>query len=248
MLFIDNNLKRKVGGYMKKFYFIAICLYIIFIIGSFNKNILQSREKNDLFAEILKGTKGEIVEYGLKTSFRTSSEGEKKCVDILGKLELDNHHEVNVTVLKNNNVYCIEFKTDEISGYIQYTKYSDYGTITIDILEHKSSLGLERLRDRVESAIDNEAEKVKYFEYVKARIESTDLVYTKDLIVSLLKENGAANIETVDLGRGTSTTAFTGHYEPMKNGNGWIDFNCALYSYESGNYVIIGTPIIMTSY
>jgi hypothetical protein len=43
-------------------------------------------------------------------------------------------------------------------------------------------------------------------------------------------------------------TALTGNYEKIKNGDSWIDFNSAVCSYESGNYLIIGTPIIIKAY
>jgi hypothetical protein len=60
--------------------------------------------------------------------------------------------------------------------------------------------------------------------------------------------NNASNIGTVEIDNGYSTVAYTRKYPVMKNDGKWIDFNYAVCSYSSGNYVIIGTPVIITTY
>jgi hypothetical protein len=243
---MDNNHIRKVGGCMRKSYLIMWCLFLIISLGAFNEDILKLKAKNDLIVEILKNTSSDISELGVRTSFSTKGDGEKACVTILQNLNFIGNKKVDV--LKNNNIYTLDFRTDEFSGYIQYVKYGEKGKITVDVIAHKPDLGLIELRNKVEKAVIGIGEEKKYFQYVKARTKLSDITYAKDEIVELLKRNGATNIETINLEKGSSTTALTGHYEQMKSGKAWIDFNCAVMSYESGNFIIIGTPIIMSSY
>lgn len=232
---------------MKKLNLIILSLYFVIIAGVININGLKPSAKSDLIMDILKNTESEILEFGIRTNYSTENEGERECANILNKFNLDGSK--NIDVFKDKNLYTLEFKTEEISGYIQYIKKNyDRGTITISVIEHKANLGLNELRNRVEKAIDNSSEEKKYFQYVKAKTGLSDITYAKDTIAGLLNRRGAANIDSIDIGKGSSITAYTGDYERMKSGLGWIDFNCAVVSYESGNYIIIGTPIIMNSY
>lgn len=232
---------------MKKTYLFVFCFYLILVLGIFNKSVLKTKASFDLFNEVLQDTKSEVLEYGLRVTFPVVvNDGEKECMEIFKGLNLSNNKKVDIS--SDKNIYTLDFRTDDFSGYINYIKSEDYGTITIDIVENKSVLELNELRDRIDDAVKDRNGKRKYFQYIKAKTELKDITYAKDIVVDLLQKKGAVNIETIDLDKGSSITAYTGYYEQMKKGRRLIDFNCAVFSYESGNYVIIGTPIIMSSY
>ena len=231
---------------MKKFYAISLCLYLIIILGAINIDVLKARAKSDLIIDILKNTESDVIQYGIRISFLAENQSEEECGRILDNLKFVEYK--NIDIVNEKDLYTIEFMTEDISGYIQYVKVDEGGSITLELIGNKPELGLNVLRNRAEKAVGNKRKQQRYFQYVKASTKLSDITYAKDAIVDLLRKRNAANIDEIDLEKGFSITAYTGHYEQMKSGNKWIDLNCAVFSYESGNYVIIGTPIITTSY
>ena len=233
---------------MKKIYLIMISFYIVAFIVSINKDVSYASRQNDLFTQILSDTKSQVEEYGVKVSFKVDNNNEKQCVDILEKLGVMDNEGINVDVLKNNYQYSIEFRSKESSGYIELNNENGENFITIYIKENKSVNNLPELRYKVETAIGEKAKDNKYFQFVKAKTELTSDTEIRNTIVNELKGRDAKGIDTIKLDRATSITALTGEYEPMKVGNTFVDINCAICSYDSGRYVIIGTPVIMESY
>jgi hypothetical protein len=89
---------------------------------------------------------------------------------------------------------------------------------------------------------------VKYYFYLKSKVKENNLSLVNDKINKILKNSGAKNIDTVEINKGFSTVAYTKRYETVKNNGLLMDFNYAVTSYNSGNYIIIGTPTIKETY
>jgi hypothetical protein len=233
---------------MNKLYGIVSIFMLIAVIVCTIGTKSYADKNNNIIEDIFLETNSQIVECGLKISLQADNNGEKECVNILEKLKLSEVKTVDYSIFNNDDIYSIEFKSSDISGYIQYNKNISEKSISIVVIEKSAKANLYNLKQKLDKIINYEKRKPKYFLYIKGKTELSDITKVNKIIVGILKKNNSKNINTIELDNSTSTTALTGEYEPMKNGNELIDFNSAVCNYSSGNYVIIGTPIIMQSY
>ncbi|SKA81237.1 TATA-box binding [Clostridium sp. USBA 49] len=222
-----------------------LVLILIILFGGINKNLSFAKKNINFFNEILTKVNGSVEEYGIKTVVNTKEDSENYCNKILKSLNLK---DVITNITKESNIYCIEFRNNNIYGYIESTKGDSYNTVTLNIIKKGSTNGINSLEKLVDNALGENYNKAKYFQYIKAQIPSKDIYKTNKDIEVLLKDNGVKNIDTVKIENGYTSTAYTGKYPVIKNNGKYIDFNYALCSYTSGNYIIIGTPIIIETY
>lgn len=223
-----------------------ITMIIIIFLGILylNSYFPQAKENTNLFNDIINCAEGNVVEYGLKTSFETKDDGEKTCLSILK--DLDNKFDIQVS--KENNIYSVDFENDVTNGYIESVAEGKHNTITINISKKDSANNLLQLKNRVEAIIEKRNVNHKYFEYVKAKISDSDLLGVNSKVTDLLKNNNCKNIQTISINNGYSTTAYTRQFENKLFEYGNSDLNYAVCKYTSGNYIIIGTPIIIETY
>jgi hypothetical protein len=166
-------------------------------------------------------------------------------LQLLNKLHINN---ACISVIKEEKFYSVEFNNNGLKGYIENTSYDNHNVVTLNIVQYDSRNGLQELKNMIINAVGKAEDEVRYFEYLKARINCNDKEKVNSEIAEVLKTNNASNIDTVEIDNGYSTVAYTRKYPVMKNDGKWIDFNYAVCSYSSGNYVIIGTPVIITTY
>lgn len=221
-------------------------LVISFLLGVLFFGICKPKAitNDNIFDYILNNIDGNVVEYGLTTNFQHYGEGEKVCKDILKDLKVNQNNYSNT--IKNEKIYCIEFKDNNLEGYVQSTKYDGYSIITINLSEKNKINELNKIEKKLITISKNKD--IKFFEYVKAQINEKDLKKTNNKVVTLLKNIRGQNIETVKLDNGYSTTAYVKKNSPININGKLIDFNYAVCSYYSGNYIIMGTPEILISY
>ncbi len=221
---------------------IFLMIGIIFLFCDFS----LANKNSDLFDDILKKTSSKTVEYGITASFTTDKNGEEVCNDILKKLNFSNVS--NKSILKNEKIYSIEFGKDNTNGYIETMKYENHNVITINLVEKSNSNLLKDMKNKLQKCIEDKNVTVKYFQYLKAQVYNKDVNATNNEILKILKSHGASNISTIALKNGYSTTAYTGIYDAMESNGKPMDFNYAICKYNSGNYIIIGTPEILAAY
>ncbi|MBL4935786.1 YwmB family TATA-box binding protein [Clostridium sp. YIM B02515] len=228
---------------MKNKIFILILMLMISL-GNYN-DLSYAKKNVDLFNSILEKTEGKTLEYGIKASFDINNNGEEYCIKLLKKLGLNNGE---VNVVKNNDSYCLEFNNNVYKGYIESLANDNHNVVTVNISKNDSKNGLSELISLFENNIEQDKGDIKYFQYLKAKINDDDKNIVNNKVINILKEQNASNIDTIVLSNGFSTTANTNRYEPVTSDGEKIDFNFAVCSYSSGNYIIIGTPVIITSY
>lgn len=225
----------------------SIFLIIFFIIGSILliSDFSLASKGWDPFNDILQMTNSKTVEYGITATFITDKNGEKVCNDILKKMNFIDVK--NKSVLKNEKKYCIEFGKNNTNGYIETMKYENHNVITISLVEKNSNNLLSDMKRDLEKCIDDRSVTVKYYQYLKSEVYD-DVDTTNDKILKVLKNHGASNITTVALKNGYSSTLYTGLYDAMQSNGKLMDFNYAVCKYNSGNYIIMGTPEILMTY
>lgn len=225
-----------------------ICIVIAFIImglGYFNNKALFSSTKIDYFNEIIKVSAGKVSEFGIKATFESDEDKEAYCLELLKRLQFD-RGEVNV--VKDDKFYSVEFNDNVYKGYIESAAYDNHNVVTINLVQFDSENRLSELKEKIRNAVGKTEKDINFFDYLKAQINYSDKAKVNREIIGLLKEHKASNIDTIEIDNGFSTVAYTKEYPIIKNNGKWVDLNYAVCSYSSGDYVIIGTPVIITTY
>lgn len=231
---------------MKKKYKLTIIMAIILSILYFDLIYLQSKNNVDLFGSILEQTNSEVIEYGVKASYITKENGEEACLKIFDKLNIKDC--TDVSIIKNENQYCINFKDDFKSGYIKSTENGKFNDISINVVKLDSKNNLNILKDDINHVVENNEGDIRYYQYLKAKTFSSDISNINDEIINILNGVNSEEINTVKINNGYSTVANTKYYNPIETSGKDIDFNYAVCNYKSGNYIILGTPEIIVSY
>ncbi|AYD39206.1 hypothetical protein D4Z93_00965 [Clostridium fermenticellae] len=231
----------------KSFIIIILSIFLVFLFDGFCSKSKISNS-NILFDEILKSTKSTVQECDVTASFETSSNGESMCQTIFKTLSQKKDYSINIT--QNREMYRIEFNKKNENGYIQSIKYGKYNIITIDIDELVNRNKLDDLKTRIKDSLKDEEESVKYFECIKARLADYETIgKCNSQVLKLLRSYNIYDVDTVDLGNGYTSTAYTGLCNNVtKINNKLIDFNYSVCRYYSGSYMIIATPEIIKTY
>ncbi|WP_063600990.1 YwmB family TATA-box binding protein [Clostridium coskatii] len=211
----------------------------------FQKSVSNVKE-TDMFKNILEKTNSTPVECGIMATFNTFTDKEK-VVDEIFKV-LMRYSECNKKVWRNNKIYCIEFNGYYEEGYVEGVENENYNIITVNITRKSSQYKLQDLKSMIDRSLGDRKEKCKYFEYVKAKTQKQDVSSVNSKVKNILKCYGTSDIKTIALEEGYSSTAYTHKYEPIQSVTGLIDFNYAVVKYDTGTYIIMGTPEIMVTY
>lgn len=230
---------------MKKRYIILNGL-LIFTIILLMTGFSVTKKDSELFDDILKKTNSNTVEYGITAEFTTDEDREDICNDILKSLDF--YDGWNTNVLKNEQAYCVEFGKNNVNGYIETMHYENHNIVTINIVKRDNKNSLEELKNKLQQCLGDKKITVKYFMYLKSKMQNDNIEFTNKEILKLLKEHGTTNINTISLENGYSTTAYTARYDSIESGGEKIDFNYAVCKYSSGSYIIIGTPELIITY
>jgi hypothetical protein len=217
-----------------------VCLFLIL-----NGKLPYAKE-TDLFEEIISKTGSNVIEYGVRVSFMTDSI-EKEILE--GTLKTMGYYNPSNNIISiKDNVYSIDFNNGDFYGFIQSVKQDDGACITLDIKEKSTINNINLLKKNIENAVGEKYKNIKYFLYLKSKLKQSNLTEVNNQIKTILKNTGAKAIDTVEINNGFSTIAYTKKYQAIKNNGKLIDFNYAVTSYNSGNYIIIGTPTIKETY
>ena len=220
-------------------------LFMMVGFGYFNSSSSLTIESVDFFKEIVSVTEGNVTEFGVKANFEISEDGEIYCLKLLKGMNIEN---ADINVVKEDRFYSVEFSNNELKGYIESTSYDNHNVVTLNVVQYDNGYRLSELKNRINIAVGKDEKEVKYFDYLKAQINKGDKEKVNSDIAKLLKNNNASNIDTIKIDNGYSTVAYTKKYPVMKNNGKWMDLNYAVCSYFSGDYVIIGTPVIIKTY
>ena len=229
-------------GRLKKVYiFLLILVFSSFMYG----DKCKASKNSDIFNELLKITGNQIVEIGLKAEYKTNNDGEDECRNLLSNLDLN----VNSNVLINNNQnFCVEFTKENFSGYIESMSDQGDNVIVIDITKKTKENDLNDIEKKVRVAVESENVKMKFFKYVKAKLEEHDLANINEKLLKEIKAEGACNVDSLRISNGYSTVLNTNKFDPEITDGKLIDLNYILCNYSSGDYILIGTPEIIASY
>lgn len=230
---------------MKKIRWVNVVIIMLIIWGYKFPIHSKANEKVDMFSEIINKTGVQVMEYGVQASFSTQDSGEEVCKSILKGLNYDKSIKINME--KSNGNYYIDFSSSMVEGYI-YSVNSDSGSvISINIKEYAHKNNLTKLKTRIKQSVKS-TEGIVFFEYIKAQTNNSNMKQLNNQVIGILKSFNTKKIKTIEINNGLSTTAYTHQYSELNVGGEFIDFNYALCNYDTGNYIILATPVISIAY
>ena len=145
---------------------------------------------------------------------RLGEDPKEICNYLISALELNK--KTILSVSDNKDSYCVNYSSKNENGYVEALKYENKSLITINISNVSNEDGLIPLKNKVSASIGNRGKDIKYFQYLKAKVDViNENVKTNNInsinqkIIQILKSHGTENIETVSLNNGLSTMAYT---------------------------------------
>lgn len=225
---------------------VFICLLTVLILT--NYKVSYAERKGDLFESIIAQTNSEVVEYGIDEKFQSTDRN--ISIDNLMNFLDDKLLSYCTKIIDTEDIYQIEFISEKGTGYISIVPYDSKYLYHISILIYDDDVKIKNIESCLKEFTRNyNVENAIYYIYAKAKLgKETDLESYNGKVIDLLKSYGTTNVKTVSLNNGFSTTANTHQFSAKKNNGKLIDFNFAICSYTSGNYLIMGTPEIIKTY
>lgn len=268
------KLKKKLA-YISFIFMVLMCFivnmvfgmenYSIFdkIINKTNSQVIETgmtvyySTKNEGEAECINWLKSMNLyekEIGIKLNVKNEdlkNDQLKSAVDVnLFKLnKLDNIYKIkNNITLEDNKVYCREFESGAIYGYIECRKEMSNTDISIFIRKISAQNEIDNLYNKVRHAMGKGAENIVVNKYIKCKDKVQGIESIQKNIQKLLVSSGAENIKEVTINSGYSTVAYLKQNTPINDNGKLIDLNYAVLKGYGENYIIIATPIIDITY
>ena len=109
--------------------------------------------------------------------------------------------------------------------------------VVIELIKLTDKKELASIKKQLEKFTNYKCKEKRYFTYIKGKINK-DTDKEIDKLTSVLKQHGAETIRTIPINSGYAGIA----------DNGSFRINYAVCRYDSGTYIILGTPDIFITY
>lgn len=210
---------------------VKISLVILILLSFFNIGAVSNiRLKNNSFSALESEyfNKSEFIENGSKIQYKTNNRigNEKKRI----KNYFNNNFVLNYQEI--NNKICFYNDDIDVEAYLWSDDIYTYAEITI--INSNPDYKTEYLMDILEGLEYKNLTEIQYYQYYKGRI-SFDMKneYIKDIYNSIFYA------DVIDLNNGYTGSGYCTNGEKI---------NFSISNYDTGAYVIIGTPIIFATY
>lgn len=230
---------------MKKTKGTMIIILVTILFSCFFYNKSYAKKNINLFDEIINETNSKVEEKGVEFVFTLKNKNDLKKISSYLNL---NYKKV-LNKLDNNN--SIKLDKNNIIGYIDKFYENNNTIISIKLASKREGLHIiDKIKNDIQSNLKEKKYNFKIFEYVKSKSSDTNIDNINKNLLKTLKKYRCSNINTIRLERGYSTIAYTNtkKYDQIISNDKFVDLNCAVCKYDFGNYVIIGTPQINTTY
>lgn len=227
---------------------IAIVILIAFLSCFLKGSICKygAKKNKDIMQTILLKSKCNVEECGVRACYDSKKNPEQECLMILKRLSFSKGCNVDVDI--NDEMYCVSFKNDKVDGYIESIEIDGHREIIINISLKDTNNQVDSIHKDINYAISENKNKIKFFDYVKGKIPVKDIKTFSKSLENELKTKGVSNLKTYKVDNGITTTGYCGSFPTLYVDGEYVDLNYSICTYSSGNYIIIGTPILMTTY
>ncbi|AYF54185.1 hypothetical protein G8S49_06805 [Clostridium botulinum C] len=223
-------------------------VFFITVVSVFlNYKISYAYKNVDYFEKFIKTTGSKVIEYGINTKFETDTNGQELVKYFKGRIPIIGCTKLNTYENKRN--YHIEFKNSNIKGYVLIETLKEKSYVSINVIKKDNTNKLSQLQNQVRKLKEGLSKSQDiYYQYLKAKLPNNNLVKVNNDLISLLRNTGTINVDSVKINNGFSTCAYTAQYQSKRNNGKLMDLNYALSNYSSGAYITIATPEIITTY
>ncbi|GIM29682.1 membrane protein [Clostridium polyendosporum] len=177
-----------------------------------------------------------ILECGVKVQYFTHNNMFDELTKIKSILNISENNVV-IKEQKENSLY-IEMNKDGTRYVIKGSTEDDLKAIELEIIKNTKDNDIENLKRQLIKVQDNTSIKPQYYSYIKGRIVD-DKKDNIEVLETKLITNGATEVKTIPINSG-----FTGVAKFKDNSK----LNYAICRYDRETYLIIGTPIIFTTF
>lgn len=212
---------------MKKLFLVISSILIsFFIIGA-----MPNQEKNLDSFNLLTTDLIEInnfIENGVRVEYSTKKNINKEYDFIKNKFIETFGENIKLT---NNN---IEYNDDLKEVKAVFWSKNDTSYIRIDYFNNNENIEVLEIRNILAEIINIKKEKVKYFDFIKLKIIEGEKDETKEIIKNYIVDKEFLEVENGIIGKGI-----------LKDNT---KINIGYMQYDTGEYLIIGTPVIFITY
>ena len=213
---------------MKKIFFVFLLIFSLLII---NGKEYECVAKKDLFNEVERYilNEYEFVNNGVKLEYtiKTDINNELKRIDKIFAAKSD------VIVTKGENWISVE--GENINYSVNMYNYNELIKVEVIVTNNDKTLSESYLKLLVQEIRNSNFIDERYFSFIKGKIKTEDKNAFEDIENKLkIKVN-----ENLDISNGSIAKA------TMMDGT---NINIGQITYDTGSYLIIGTPIIFVTY
>lgn len=227
---------------MTRFKSISIILIISTIITLINNIEIQATSNVDIFNKIISLTNSNIEKVCVETIYSLEEEFDNYYEKINCQLNFNSNNMSNYIDYKNN---YIEFKIDNIKGILENIDYNKR-LIKLTLIEDSKENTINNLKKLTENILGKNY--INQYSYIKTKLLDKNIKNLNNEIKKYLKDYKAENFNTIKLDNGYSTVCNTKLYKSKTIGDTCYDFQFAVMKYNSGNYLIMGTPEITLAF
>ena len=213
---------------MKKVFFVFLLIFSLLIIGG---KEYKCESKEDSFSKI----EGYVINYydfvqnGIKLEYTVD---EKLCKEYLRIKQFFEENNFLVLSTENNNITA---ESENIDYSINICEYNDLIKVQVILINNDVSKSEEELKKLSQKIRNDNFINERYFSFIKGKLNTQD----KNLIDDLEKNLNIKVNEYLDINNGCVAEAT---FEDNQH------INIGQIKYDTGSYLIIGTPIIFVTY
>ena len=226
---LDNNFRGRAGDYnMKKVFLVFLLIFSLLIIGG---KEYKCESKEDSFSKI-EGyviNNYDFVQNGIKLEYTVD---EKLCKEYLRIKQFFEENNFLVLSTENNNITA---ESENIDYSINICEYNDLIKVQVILINNDVSKSEEELKKLSQKIRNDNFINERYFSFIKGKLNTQD----KNLIDDLEKNLNIKVNEYLDINNGCVAEAT---FEDNQH------INIGQIKYDTGSYLIIGTPIIFVTY
>lgn len=202
--------------------FLVLIIFILSIGAIPNSNIKEF----NILEEKLKEN-NEFIENGVRVHYELS-------VDINEYENIKNIFSNEFGNSLQEKEDSISYSNEDISVSASFFYNENICFVQIDYINKSNKYDTLEIENKLAKIINNKSEKTKYFSYIKLKIVQENKNYNDELLNNNLKDKEMINIKNGKVGK-----AF------LKDDT---RVNIGYVRYNTGDYLIIGTPVIFITY
>lgn len=213
---------------MKKVFFVLSLIFSLLFISGKEYNC-QTNEDSFINIEKIVFNDYEFIENSVKLEYTTEVALQDEYERILSLLNKD--IKIKVIEAENSIVARAENMDYEINIYTSYDKTR----VNMTVINKKKETTVENIKQILQNLRNDNYLDERYFSYVKGRLKSDTQTLSSDIKRELKNDT----LSTLKINNGVITKAV------MKDGK---TVNIGQINYDTGSYLIIGTPMIFITY